>query len=142
MDEIQIIDLHHLHTVPTDEIKAEWFESLIARWNKRHETFEQNTLVHAAFRYYLGRQTIAMHSFIDELCANWLTLSRATRTMIGRELEEAFERDERDRKEHRAFHPLGMDCDKQAWTKLRKLSSDNCLDCNMVKHQCLCSHTD
>ena len=79
------------------------------------------TLWLGAFRYYCGRKSYAVSSFCDLLIAQWPSLPERTRELIRRDLEEEFERDERARAEGRQFLPLGLDCDRDAWRRVRDL---------------------
>jgi len=81
-------------------------------------------LVHCAFRYYLGRMTIATTCFARDLAKAWPHLDEMVGAMILRELKDEFERDDRERaapKKKRLFarFPLGQDCDRAAWEKVR-----------------------
>lgn len=85
----------------------------------------------ASTRYYLGRMSYAVGDFCGHLIAAWPTLDDSTRNIIRRDVESEFERDDRmrdgwhnstdphDRKPLR--FPLGMDCDRAEWEKVRKL---------------------
>ena len=79
------------------------------------------TLWLGAFRYYCGRKSYAVGSFCDLLIAQWPELPERTRALIRRDLEEEFERDERARAEGRQYLPLGWDCDRDAWQRVRDL---------------------
>ena len=74
--------------------------------------FDEEELIHASFRYYLGRRTIATCAFADNLAKAMPLLSKNTREMILRELKKAFEEEARNPD----WKPLGDECDKQAWT--------------------------
>lgn len=80
-----------------------------------------------ATRYYLGRMTAAVGSFCDLLRVEWKHLPQETRDLIQRDVEEEFRRDDNARGwelEPHAF-PLGMDCDRAEWEKVRKLWRDS-----------------
>jgi hypothetical protein len=72
------------------------------------EYFDQNELVHAAFRHYLGRRTISACAFADDLAKAAPALEKGTRDMIIKEIKQAQER-----------KALGDACDIEAW--------ENCL---------------
>ena len=74
-----------------------------------------------ALRYWLGRKTIAVGSFCNLLIEHWPQLSQRTRDLLRRDVEEAFERDDKARAESLQWHPLGMDCDRAEWLRVRAL---------------------
>ena len=74
-----------------------------------------------ATRYYLGRMTYAVDEFTRTLIRNWSTLSENTRSIICRDVEEEFERDDVARARGDTHKPLGWDCDRQSWENVRKL---------------------
>jgi hypothetical protein len=79
----------------------------------------------AAFRYYLGQQTIAVQGFCRWLQAAWRELDGGTKAIIERELEKEFSRDDEARglppkAEYRHLR-LGHDCDRAAWSRVRAL---------------------
>ena len=78
--------------------------------------FDLEELVHASFRYYLGRRTIATSAFAHNLAAAWPHLSECTRVMIGRELAQAYAEAAR----HPEWRPLGDVCDREAWDAVRE----------------------
>jgi hypothetical protein len=76
-------------------------------------------LIHSSFRYYLGRMTIAACQFAEDLARAWPLLGPSLARMIKNELEKAFEEDDIARKENSKYLPLGHDCDRRAWEKVR-----------------------
>ena len=78
-------------------------------------------LVHAAFRYYLGRQTIAAAQFAEDLAKAWPLLPASFAGLIREELDRKFLMDDEARERGVDFmlRPLGMDCDRVAWEKVR-----------------------
>jgi hypothetical protein len=81
------------------------------------------TLWLGSLRYYLGRQTYAVSDFCELLIQSWPTLPEALRSLIQRDIEGEFMRDDKARAidgEH-LFLPLGMDCDRAEWEKVRGL---------------------
>lgn len=82
------------------------------------------TLWLGAFRYYCGRRSYAVSSFCDLLIAQWPALPERTRALIRRELEEDFECDARARADGLKYLPLGMDCDRAEWQRVRDLWTD------------------
>ena len=77
--------------------------------------FDADDVIHAAFRYYLGRRTIATCAFAVDLAAAWECLRPQTKEMIGRELLKAYEEAEKF-PEHK---PLGDKCDRESWDKVK-----------------------
>lgn len=73
--------------------------------------FEENELIHAAFRYFLGRRTISANAFAKDLAAAWDVLDEPTRDMISKELLKAYQMAE----DHPEWKPLGDQCDIEAW---------------------------
>lgn len=79
-------------------------------------------MVTAAFRYCLGRQTYIVSECVDWLVANWNKFPKNVRDAIKRDLEEEFERDDVARQEGNSFFkPLGGDCDRKEWERVREL---------------------
>ena len=79
-------------------------------------------IIHAAFRYYLGRMTIHTCCFAEDLAKAWPYLDERVAGMIRRELGEAFERDDKARADtsiHGGYLTLGHDCDRAAWELVR-----------------------
>ena len=89
-----------------------------------HQVVDEFMIV-MAFRYALGRMSTAPWHMVSWLRRNWLGLTEPTRKLIMREVEEAFARDDRARliaaKKNKlgASYPLGMDCDRAEWDKVR-----------------------
>lgn len=76
----------------------------------------------AAVRYCIGRASYTVAECREWLCAAWTSLSNGARDTIQRSVEEAFKRDDSERNEGYAAHlPLGWDCDREEWEKVRKL---------------------
>lgn len=102
-----------------------------------------------AFRYFLGRMTIATWGFARDLATAYPFLSKKVRNAIKKELEEAFERDDAERAKKKegeiSWLPLGHDCDRQSWELVRsnwRTPGYYCKACAMPPHQCLCSHEE
>jgi len=82
--------------------------------------FDPAELVLATFRYFLGRCTIATCCFAQhELAVAWPHLPAKVQDAIRKELEFAFDRDDASRRTGGNAHPLGWDCDRQAWQHVR-----------------------
>ena len=79
-----------------------------------------------ATRYYLGRMTADTHSYCAQLIGEWWWLPRSLRDQIQRDVEREFERDDEWRKNDSLRpYPLGMDCDREAWERVRGLWRGN-----------------
>ncbi len=76
------------------------------------------TLWLGATRYYLGRMSYAVSDYCDLLIQSWGDIPKNTQKLIERDIEEAFTRDE---EREGGYSPLGMDCDKQQWERVRRL---------------------
>lgn len=82
--------------------------------------FEEASLLVGATRYYTGRMTIhAGHFAKYELARAWPIMQKGTKTVIRRDLEEEFMRDDEARARGDKYLPLGMDCDRAAWEAVR-----------------------
>ena len=76
----------------------------------------------ATFRYCLGRQTYIVQECADWLLMHWPTIEQPVRNLIQRELERAFEQDDAARARDASGHkPLGWDCDREQWARVRSL---------------------
>lgn len=84
-------------------------------------TDQEITLWLGATRYYLGRRTYAVSSFCDMLILNWPSFAEQTKNLLIRDVEEEFERDDRARLEARDYKPLGDNCDRESWERVRDL---------------------
>lgn len=82
--------------------------------------FDPHTLLIAATRYFTGRMTISTVGFADELAKAWPDIPEKTRNIIQRDLQKEFEMDDLARENNDSYLPLGMDCDRAAWEKVRK----------------------
>ena len=85
------------------------------------------TLWIGATRYYLGRMTYAVSDFCEALRAEWARLPESVRGIIKRDIEAEFDRDDKYRTAHvgrppfSGCHPLGQDCDRRQWERVREL---------------------
>jgi len=79
------------------------------------------TLWLGATRYYLGRMSYAVSDFCDMLIENWASFDEKTKNLLIRDIEQEFEDDDRARLEGRDYKPLGDDCDRESWEKVRNL---------------------
>lgn len=82
--------------------------------------FIHEDLIFWSFRYFLGRQTISTVDFAERLARAFPRLETHVKHLIKAELEDAFIRDDEDRQLGKTWKHLGMDCDREAWEKVRK----------------------
>ena len=75
----------------------------------------------AAFRYSLGRMTYIVGDCADWLIEQWPNIAERARNIIQRDLDEAFKRDDEYRADRQDYKPLGHDCDRAQWEKVRRL---------------------
>lgn len=78
----------------------------------------------AAVRYCLGRQTYIVGDCERWTFANWEHFPENVRKLIQREVEEEIKRDDEARARGAAHKPLGYDCDRAAWERVRTLWED------------------
>jgi len=78
-------------------------------------------MVIAAFRYCCGRSTYVVGVCADWLVNIWPMLSENTRAVIQRELEADFASDDQARAAKENYKPLGWDCDRKEWERVRAL---------------------
>jgi len=73
---------------------------------------DKATLWIGAFRYWLGRQTVSVHGFCEHLIHEFDGLPDQAKSVINRELQEAFY--------ERAFNRmrLGHDIDRKKWEEV------------------------
>jgi hypothetical protein len=81
----------------------------------------QDLMVIAAFRYCLGRRTYIVGACCDWLVDIWSLLEEKTQFVIQRDLDREFELDDAARERGEDYHPLGNDCDRQDWERVRAL---------------------
>ncbi len=74
-----------------------------------------------AFRYYCGRRTYAVASFVNALILNWAAIPERAQIVIRRDLNEAFAGHFRALAEGREYSPLGMTQDVAEWDKVRTM---------------------
>lgn len=71
-----------------------------------------------AFRYYCGRQTIAVHSFTQSLIKHWGEIPVRAQAVIRRDLKQSIADDDRDRERGSACKTLGHDMDRAKWLEV------------------------
>jgi len=87
--------------------------------------FDLSDLIVPAVRYYLGRMTISVHIFCNDLMGAWSEIPDGIKSTIIRDIEEAFERDDHSRQisvdveGYSGPFPLGDDCDRASWERVR-----------------------
>lgn len=82
---------------------------------------DDGVMISSAFRYCVGRRTYMPGVCADWLVRNWAVIPEHARSIIKRDLEEEFERDDEARAEGRDYKPLGDDCDRRTWGRVRAL---------------------
>lgn len=80
----------------------------------------------AAVRYCLGRMSYIVGDCSDWLIAEWGQIEEGARKCIQRDVEEAFARDNEARERGDEHKPLGMDCDRASWERVRNLWRTEC----------------
>ena len=78
-------------------------------------------LIIDAVRYAVGRTSYQVGETAQWVIANWESLPEHAKTIIKQDLETEFERDDRLRAEGTRYLPLGHDCDRREWEKVRAL---------------------
>lgn len=81
--------------------------------------FDNKMLLIGAFRYFLGRMTISVHTFCRELSNAWVDLPEDIQDQIKKELDQEFVCDDRARAMNTKYKPLGMDMDRRSWEMVR-----------------------
>jgi hypothetical protein len=83
-----------------------------------NKTYGMNGLmIIAAARYCIGRRTYIVSDCVDWILANWHDWPENVKTIIQRDLEGEFDRDAQVPN----WKPLGANCDKREWEKVRAL---------------------
>lgn len=80
-----------------------------------------------AVRYCLGRMTYVSGECAEWVVRHWAQLSDETRNVIRRDVDEAFEADDKARACGAQIKPLGWDCDRREWERVRALWRSACL---------------
>ena len=78
----------------------------------------------AAFRYCLGRMTYIVGDCERGVFANWNEFPENVKKLIQREVEDEIKRDDEARKRGDDYKPLGHDCDRAVWERVRELWKD------------------
>lgn len=77
-----------------------------------------------AFRYACGSRTYIVGVCADWIIDQWAAFPDNVRTLIKRDLEREFERDDEARARGDDYKPLGMDFDRKEWERVRALWSE------------------
>lgn len=93
-----------------------YFQSRSRRFGMNEDTL--TTLWIGAFRYYCGRETIAVHSFCNDLVNEYENIPEQAKSVIKRDLIRAFDDDDRDRAKNREVKTLGHDMDRAKWLEV------------------------
>ena len=86
----------------------------------------------SAIRYALGRRTYIVHDTVVWILHNWPKWGDEVKRLIKRDIEEEFTRDDKQRAEKTNYRPLGDDCDREDWERVRALWQD-VLECKHVE---------
>lgn len=79
-------------------------------------------LVVDAVRYALGRMTYQVEETTRWVVSMWERFPRPLRNQIRKDVEWQFNMDDQARAQGRREHlPLGMDCDRASWERVRAL---------------------
>lgn len=79
----------------------------------------------AAVRYCLGRASYITSDCSEWLVQQWPNIRPSARVVIQRDIDEAFARDDVAREAGDDYKPLGWDCDRAAWQRVRELWAPN-----------------
>lgn len=79
----------------------------------------------AAFRYCLGRMTYIVGDCADWLIEQWPILPENVKAVIKRDLDAEIKADDEARAEGREYKPLGHDCDRASWLKVRTMIEES-----------------
>lgn len=93
----------------TDKQLQECYDILEKLLQKPAIKVSELTLL-ASFRYALGRQTYIVSEVVENILANWQTLSQNTKDKMKVDIEEAIEN-----------NSIGHDIDKEQWNKIIEL---------------------
>ena len=86
-----------------------------------YQAGRDDLMIIAAVRYCIGRMTYIVIDCADWLIAIWPALDDRTKAIIQRDIDEAFVSDDEAREEGRGYKPLGHDCDRAEWERVRSL---------------------
>ena len=75
----------------------------------------------SAVRYALGRMTYVVEETADWVIANWAMLPERAKYIIQWGVEWELKRDDIARSRGLSHKPLGADCDRKQWERVRAL---------------------
>ena len=81
-------------------------------------------MVIAAVRYCLGRSTYIVGDCVNWLIPLWPSLPENVHSVLRRDIEQQFERDDVARADGWDHKPLGHDMDRREWQRVRALWSE------------------
>jgi len=89
--------------------------------------FDGDDLIMSATSYYLGRRTAMVSEHCEAMIKSWPKLSQEVRDYVRRIVESAFERNDHCRQlpDFGFALPLGNDCDRESWLRVRALWSNS-----------------
>lgn len=82
-------------------------------------------MVTAAVRYCIGRKTYIVSDCVEWVLDNWDNFTESTQGIIRKDIETELVRDNYARLNGDTFLPLGHDCDRAQWERLRGLWTIN-----------------
>ena len=91
--------------------------------NIAHAWGRDGLMAIGAVRYCMGRMTYIVDDCADWLYDVWPHLPKNVKAIIQRDVEEEFARDDEARERGATYKPLGHDCDRATWDRVRKLWS-------------------
>jgi hypothetical protein len=75
----------------------------------------------AAMRYCLGRRTYITGMAASWLIEHWPNIDTSAQKIIQRDVEDEFRLDDLARESGATYRPLGDDCDRREWERVREL---------------------
>ena len=85
--------------------------------------FDIDDLIISTTRYYLGRSTISVSCFCDQLIDAWDNLPERVKRIVERDVESEFERTSRETGVSGIPAYIGHKCDHEKWEEVRSLWS-------------------
>jgi hypothetical protein len=75
----------------------------------------------AAVRYCLGRMTYITSDCADWMIEQWANIKPSAQKVIQQDIYDAFRADDTARQQGGQYKPLGWDCDRKEWERVRAL---------------------
>lgn len=113
-----VAEIEGQEEIVLSQSELEVAQKIVAR-NKILQCFDLNDLVMSATAYYLGRMTHLVDSHCDAVVKAWTDLPTHVRDYIQRIVDEAFSRHEIVKTLGKDLGPLGNNCDRESWEKVR-----------------------